>query len=126
MNEPDAVDAEDKKVSTRPNRKSGWGVFIGLTIYLLITGINSLLALIIGMSGNGWEGPLESQESLMFLILGANLPLSAAAFLLCGIGLHKPPMKIRSVLYLFGFAAACVGISIIGDVIFGINLYQKT
>ena len=111
------------KASKPRNRKTQWGIFIGLSIYLLITGLNSLLALIMGIIGDDWGGSLEIQERIMFLILGANLPLTLAALVVCGIGLRKPPMKTRSVLCLFGCGAACVVLSIVGDVLFGIDLY---
>lgn len=123
MKEPNSPAVEDPNASRPRSSKTQWWIFIGLSIYLLITGINSLLALIMGVIGSDWGGSLEIQERIMFLILGANLLLTLAALVLCGIGLRKPPMKTRAVLCLFGCGAACVALSIVGDALFGIDLY---
>lgn len=123
MNEPPSTGVEDPKASKPRSCKIQWWLFAGLLIYLLITGKYSLLALIVGIIGDDWGGSIEIKERIIFLILGANLPLTLAAVVLCGIGLRKPPLKIRAVLRLFGCGVACVILSIVGDVLFGIDIY---
>lgn len=111
------------QVSKSGNRKIQWVLFLGLAVYLVVTGLNSLLGLILGIGGDGWGGKLEIEERISLLILGANLPLTLAALAIFGLGLRKPPIRRKAVLVLFALGVGCVLFSILADVVFGIDLY---
>lgn len=66
---------------------------------------------------------MEIKERIALLIVGANLPLALAALVVLAMGLRKPTVRWRVVLLLFGLGLGCVLVTVLGDVLLGIDLY---